>query len=210
MFTKFLSRDIPVASVALMFVAFAAALFFAGCGEDDNPIIDTPATEEDAPFHAEADGFFLEVDGVEIYRQFQGTETGGITVGVGEEIDVHVQFLNPDGVGFIPQPEEEGEDEEDEHGHAHDEVEEFALGLTGYDTAIAEVHLHVEEHEEEEHEEDEHGHAEEEEDAHEEDEEKWVFEVVGVKAGTTHITLQLIHGDHPDFTAALPIPITVQ
>lgn len=205
MFTKFLSRDIPVASVALMLVAFAAALFFSGCGEDSNPIVDTPETEEDAPYHAEADGFLLEVDGVEIYRQFQGTETGGIAVGVGEEIDVHVQFLNPDGVGFIPQPEEEAEHEGEDDGHAHDE-EEFALGLTGYDTAIAEVHLHVEEHEE-----DEHGHVEEhEEDTHEEEEEKWVFEVVGVKAGTTHITLQLLHGDHPDFTAALPIPITVQ
>ena len=205
MFTKFLSRDIPVASVALMLVAFAAALFFSGCGEDSNPIVDTPETEEDAPYHAEADGFFLQVDGVEIYRQFQGTETGGISVGVGEEIDVHVQFLNPDRVGFIPQPEEEAEHEGEDDGHAHDE-EEFALGLTGYDTAIAEVHLHVEEHEE-----DEHGHVEEhEEDTHEEEEEKWVFEVVGVKAGTTHITLQLLHGDHPDFTAALPIPITVQ
>lgn len=204
MFTKFFSRGISVAFVALTFAAFATALFFSGCGADDNPIVDEHEHEEDAPYHAEADGFVLEVDGVEVYRQFQGTETGGITVGVGEEIDVHVQFLSPDGAAFTPVPEGE-EEGEDAHGHAHDEVEEFALGLTGYDTAIAEVHLHVEEHEE-----DEHGHVEGEEDAHEEEEEKWVFEVVGVKAGTTHITLQLLHGDHPDFTAALRIPITVQ
>ena len=202
MFTKFFSRGISVAFVALTLAAFATALFFSGCGADDNPIVDEHEHEEDAPYHAEADGFVLEVDGVEVYRQFQGTETGGITVGVGEEIDVHVQFLNPDGAVFTPMPEGE---EEEEDAHGHDEEEAFALGLTGYDTAIAEVHLHVEEHEE-----DEHGHVEGEEDAHEEEEEKWVFEVVGVKAGTTHISLQLLHGDHPDFTAALRIPITVQ
>lgn len=202
MFTRFFSRGISVAFVALTFAAFATALFFSGCGADDNPIVDEHEHEEDAPYHAEADGFVLEVDGVEVYRQFQGTETGGITVGVGEEIDVHVQFLSPDGAAFTPMPEGE---EEEEDAHGHDEEEAFALGLTGYDTAIAEVHLHVEEHEE-----DEHGHVEGEEDAHGEEEEEWTFEVVGVKAGTTHITLQLLHGDHPDFTAALPIPITVQ
>lgn len=202
MFTKFFSRDISVAFIALTFVAVAAALLFGGCGEDDNPIVDEHEHEEEAPFHADADGFVLEVDGVEVYRQFQGTETGGITVGVGEEIEVHVEFLNPAGALFTPGPEGE-----EEGAHEHDEEEAFALSLTGYDTAIAEVHLHEEEHEEGEHEEGEHG--DEAEDEHEEGEE-WTFEVVGVKAGTTHITLQLLHGDHADFTAALPVPITVQ
>ena len=198
MFTKFFSRDISVAFIALTFVAVAAALLFGGCGEEDNPIVDEHDHEEDAPFHADADGFVLNVDGVEVYRQFQGTETGGITVGVGEEIEVHVEFLNPAGALFTPGPE--GEEEE---AHEHDEEEAFALSLTGYDTAIAEVHLHGEEDAEEHGEEDAA-------DAHGEHEEEWTFEVVGVKAGTTHITLQLLHGDHADFTAALPVPITVQ
>ena len=198
MFTKFFSRDISVAFIALTFVAVAAALLFGGCGEEDNPIVDEHEHEEDAPFHADADGFVLNVDGVEVYRQFQGTETGGITVGVGEEIEVHVEFLNPAGALFTPGPE--GEEEE---AHEHDEEEAFALSLTGYDTAIAEVHLHGEEDAEEHGEEDA-------EDAHGEHEEEWTFEVVGVKAGTTHITLQLLHGEHADFTAALPVPITVQ
>ena len=198
MFTKFFSRDISVAFIALTFVAVAAALLFGGCGEEDNPIVDEHEHEEEAPFHADADGFVLKVDGVEVYRQFQGTETGGITVGVGEEIEVHVEFLNPAGALFTPGPE--GEEEE---AHEHDEEEAFALSLTGYDTAIAEVHLHGEEDAEEHGEEDA-------EDAHGEHEEEWTFEVVGVKAGTTHITLQLLHGEHADFTAALPVPITVQ
>jgi hypothetical protein len=86
-----------------------------------------------------------------------------------------------------------GEDEEeDEHGH--DEEETFNLGLTDYDPSVIEVHQSEEEHEEEEHGE----------------EEQWRFEIVGLKVGTTQITLQLLHGDHPDFTAALPIPVTVQ
>ena len=199
MFTKFFSRDISVAFIALTFVAVAAALLFGGCGEEDNPIVDEHDHEEDAPFHADADGFVLHVDNVEVYRQFQGTETGGLTVGVGEEIEVHVEFLNPAGALFTPEPEGE---EEEGHEHEHEE-EAFALSLTGYDTAIAEVHLHGEEEAEE------HG-EEEAEDAHGEHEEEWTFEVVGVKAGTTHITLQLLHGDHADFTAALPVPITVQ
>ena len=201
MFTKFFSRDISVAFIALTFVAVAAALLFGGCGEEDNPIVDEHDHEEDAPFHADADGFVLNVGGVEVYRQFQGTETGGITVGVGEEIEVHVEFLNPAGALFTPEPEGE-EEEGHEHEHEHEE-EAFALSLTGYDTAIAEVHLHGEEEAAE--------HGEEEgADAHGEHEEEWTFEVVGVKAGTTHITLQLLHGDHADFTAALPVPITVQ
>ncbi len=198
MFTKFLSRDTSVAFVALTLVAFAAALFFGGCGEEDNPIIDTSEDEEQAPYHADADGFVLEVDGVAVYRQFQGAHTGGITVGVGEEIEVHVEFLNPDGAVFTPAPAEE--EEADSHEHAEEEM--FVLGLTGYDTAIAEVHLHEVAHEED-------AHGEPEADAHEEGE-GWTFEVVGVKAGTTHITLQLFHGAHADFTAALPIPITVE
>lgn len=201
MFTKFFSRDISVAFIALTFVAVAAALLFGGCGEEDNPIVDEHDHEEDAPFHADADGFVLNVGGVEVYRQFQGTETGGLTVGVGEEIEVHVEFLNPAGALFTPEPEGE-EEEGHEHEHEHEE-EAFALSLTGYDTAIAEVHLHGEEEAAE------HG-EEEAADAHGEHEEEWTFEVVGVKAGTTHITLQLLHGDHADFTAALPVPITVQ
>ena len=49
-----------------------------------------------------------------------------------------------------------------------------------------------------------------EEEGEDEHEEEWRFEVVGLKAGTTGIILQFLHGDYPDFTAALPIPVTVQ
>lgn len=189
MFTYFSGRDFSVVISHLMLLSFVALLpFIGGCGEDDNPIVDEHDLEEDELVHADADGFVLEVDGAEVYRQFQGQESGGLTVGVGEEIEVHVAFLNASGAEIHI-----GEDEdEDEHGH--DEEETFNLGVTGYDHAIIDIHLSEDG--------DEH--------AKEHGEEALGFEVIGLKVGTTQITLQLLHGDHPDFTAALPIPVTVQ
>ena len=191
MFTRFYGSGFSVAISRLMLLSFVAFLpFIGGCGEDDNPIIDDDhdnENEADAPLHADADGFALEVDGKEVYRQFQGTDSGGLTVGVGQEIEVHVVFLNASGAE-VHLPEVEAVDE---HGHE----EAFALGLSDYDPAIIEIHL---EHEEEEHEDEEHG------------EEELAFGLEGLKAGTTKIKLQLLHGDHPDFTGALLIPVTVQ
>jgi hypothetical protein len=210
MFTCFYGRDFSFAISRLILLSFVVLLpFVVGCGEDDNPIVDEHDHEEGTSFHADADGFVLEVDGSETYRQFQGTETGGLTVAVGKEIEVHVAFLDASGVEIHVA---EGEDE-----HEHGEEEEiFTLGLTGYDLALIDIHLseEAEEHDEEEHDEEEHDEEEHDEEEHgeeEHDEEaQWRFEVVGLKAGTTQITLQLLHGDHPDFTAALPIPVTVQ
>ena len=196
MFTYFFRSDFSVAISRLMLLTFVTVLpFMGGCGEDDNPIVDDHDDEEETQLHADADGFTLEVDGVEVYRQFQGNHNGGLTVGVGQEIEVHVEFLDASGA-VVHVGEEEDEDE-----HGHDEEEAFSLGLTDYDSAIIDIHLpeEGEEHEGEEHGEEEHG-----------EEGQWLFEVVGLKAGTTQITLQFLHGDHPDFTAAFPIPVTVQ
>ena len=193
MFTYFFRRDFSVTISRLMLLSLIAMLpFVGGCGEDDNPIVDDH--EEETALHADADGFVLEVDEVEVYRQFQGDQTGDLTLGVGEELEVHVTFLDASGAEVHV-----GEAEEDEE-HGHDEEGTFNLGLTGYDEGIIDIHLSEEgeAHAEDEHEGEEHG------------EEQWRFEVVGLKAGTTQITLQLLHGDHPDFTAALPIPVMVQ
>ena len=211
MFTYFCKSNFSIAISRCLLLAVIVGLpFIGGCGEDDNPIVDEHdrEEEEEAPFHADADGFFLEVEETEIYRQFQGTSSGGLTVEVGEEIEVHVTFLDPSGA-VVHVGEEEGEGE-DEHGH--DEEEAFSLGLTGYDSAIIDIHLPEgeEEHAEEEHEDEEHEDEEHEDEHEEHGEEEWRFEVVGLKAGTTEITLQFLHGDHPDFTAALPIPVTVK
>ena len=207
MFTHFYGSGFSVAISRLVLLTIVTVLpFMGGCSESDNPIVeDDHDHDHDAPLHADADGFFLEVNGAEVYRQFQGTESGGLTVGVGQEIEVHVVFL--DGTGGEAHLHEV--EAVDEHGHE----EEFALGLSDYDSAIIEIHLdhdehehgeeeHEDEHDEEEHE-DEHGHE-------EHDEEELAFGLEGLKVGTTKIKLQLLHGDHPDFTAALLIPVTVQ
>ena len=101
MFTYFLGRDVSVAISRLMLIAFTAILpFIGGCGEDDNPIVDDDHDHEheaDAPLHADADGFNLEVDGEVVYHQHQGAHEGGLTVGVGEEIEVHAVFLDANG-----------------------------------------------------------------------------------------------------------------
>ena len=200
MFTYFFGRDFSVAISRLALLSFIAVLpFIGGCGEDDNPIVDDHDHEEEREIiHADADGFVLEVDGAEVYRQFQGEHSGGLTVNVDEEIEVHVTFLDASGAEVHIGEEEEGEHD---HDHDHDAEETFALGLMGYDAAIIDIHLSEteEEHGEEEHEGEEHG-----------EEGQLGFEVVGLKAGTTEIKLQLLHGDHADFTAALPIPVTVQ
>ena len=209
MFTYFFRSDFSVAISRLMLISFVALLpFMGGCGEDDNPIIDDDHDHEqeaDAPIHADVDGFVLEVDEVEVYRQFQGTHSGGLTVGVGEEIEVHAVFLDATGAeAHLDEVEAV-----DEHGHA----EVFGLGLLDYDSAIIEIHLeHEDEHDEDEHDEDEHDEDEHDEDEHDEDEhdEELGFGLEGLKAGTTEIKLQLLHGDHPDFTGALLIPVTVQ
>ena len=213
MLTHFLRHDLSVTLSRFMLLSFIAMLpFMGGCGEDDNPIIDDHDHdhEEEEVFHADADGFTLEVDGVEVYRQFQGTDSGGLTLGVGTEIEVHVVFLDPSGAE-AHLGEEEEEDDHD-HDHDHGEEEAFSLSLSDYDSAIIDIHLPEEEgeHAEDDHEEE---HKDEHEDDHEDEhgeEESLHFEVVGLKVGTTKIRLQLIHGDHPDFTAALLIPVTVQ
>ena len=169
-------------------------MLFAACGEDDNPIVDDDHAHEAEVFHADADGFVLKVDGKAVYRQFQGEHTGGITLKVGDEIDVLTAFLDHHEDEFFP--ETPGEDEE--HGDEHEEGEGFALGISGFDSSIIEVHLYEEE-----------GPGEEGEEHGDESAEKFTSEVKGLKAGKTEFKLQLLHGDHPDFTAALSVPVTV-
>ena len=195
MFAYFLGRDFSVAISRLMLISFVAVLpFIGGCGEDDNPVVDDGhdhAHEADAPIHADVDGFVLEVDEKEVYRQFQGTHSGGLTVNAGEEIEVHAVFLDADG--------HEAHLDEVESVDAHGHVEVFSLGLSDYDSAIIEIHLDHDAHADDAHADDAHAHGDE-----------LPFGLEGLKAGTTEIKLQLLHGDHPDFTGALLIPVTVQ
>ena len=191
MFTNFFERSFSILFSQLFLSAFVAVLpFLGGCSEDQNPITDDHGREAEETLHADADGVTLEVNGEEVYRQLQESQSGGITLGVNDEIEVNVVFLNEHGEE-LHLDEITGADEDDANEHGDEEA--FSLALSDYDSTIIEIHMSDEGEDEE----------------HDEDGSHLRFEVIGLKAGTTEIKLQLLHGDHPDFTALL-IPVTVQ
>lgn len=191
MHTNLFEREI---SRILLIILVAVLPFMGGCSEDDNPITDD---NEKEIIHADADGFVLKVDGNEVYRQFKGEHTGELTLTVGEEIAVQVSFLDDHEDEF--QPGESEEEDDDDHEHDNEEAElVYTLGLSEYDETIIEIHLG---------EDDAHGHSD---DEHEDEDSGLSFGVEGLSAGNTEIKLQLVHGDHPDYTAALLIPVTVE
>lgn len=182
--TKFFDRVFSSAFTHLLLVAIIAAMsFIVACGEDSNPIVDEHDEEEAE--HVDAEGFVLKVDEVNVYEQFQGDHTGGLTVAAGEEIEVEVVFLN----------DHKEEIQHGEHDEEEEEEEDLSLSLTEYDSNIIDIHLPEDG--------DEHG------DEHDEESDHFSFEVVGLNAGTTEIKLQLLHAGHADFTAALLIPVEV-
>ena len=131
--------------------------------------------------HTDADGFILEDEsGSEVYREFEGAMTGSVTLAVGDTLELSVHFLDHEG-NEIEHSEEEGEEHED------------GLEVSGNDASVAIVE--VEGHEEEEdHDEEHHGSA---------------LHVIGVSAGSTSFTLQLMHDGHADYTSTNNVPVTV-
>ena len=154
------------------------ALFIVSCEDDDH------AHEEE---HIDAEGFILESEGTEIYREFKGTKTGSVTLAVGATLEVSVHFLGDDG--------KELEHEE----HEGEEEEEGSLRVSGFMSSVATVE--VEEHGDDDHGDgdDDHGH-----------EEEMALEIVGVSAGSTSFKLELMHEGHADYTSTNNVPITVQ
>ena len=135
--------------------------------------------------HTDADGFILEDEsGSEVYREFEGAMTGSVTLAVGDTLELSVHFLDHEG-NEIEHSEEEEEGEEHEDG----------LEVSGNDASVAIVE--VEGHEEEgdhDHDEEHHGSA---------------LHVIGVSAGSTSFTLQLMHAGHADYTSTNNVPVTV-
>ena len=132
--------------------------------------------------HTDADGFILEdAAGNEMYREFEGAMTGSVTLAVGDTLELSVHFLDHEGNEIEHSEEEEGEEHED------------GLEVSGNDASVAIVE--VEGHEEEEdHDEEHHGSA---------------LHVIGVSAGSTSFTLQLMHDGHADYTSTNNVPVTV-
>ena len=86
--------------------------------------------------HTDADGLVLELNGQEVYREFEGDIViNNLTLNVGDTLELSVHFLDHDG------DEIEHEEEEEEHDEDGD-----GLVFSGHDTSI--VIIEVEEHEE--------------------------------------------------------------
>ena len=171
-------------SRSFMKIAGLSLVLFAVACEDNKD-----SSEEEG--HTDADGFVLESEGSVIYREFKGAITGSIALKVGGDLDLSVHFLDEDG------NEIEHEEEGDDHG---DEEEE--LKVSGFDASIATIEFH---------EEDGHNHRKISLNlkGQEEDEHAMVLEVKGVGAGSTSFKLELMHGDHADYTSSTNIPVVV-
>ena len=84
-----------------MHVLGLSLVLFAVACEDNND-----SSEEEG--HTDADGFILEANGTEIYREFKGSTSGSVTLKVGGDLDLSVHFLDEDG-------KEIEHEEEDDH-----------------------------------------------------------------------------------------------
>jgi len=155
---------------------FCFVLFFNFACEDDHD--DHDHDDE----HTDADGFVLESEsGVVVYREFEGTVEGSITLGVGDTLELSVHFLDHDG---------------DEIEHEEDEEHEGGLSISGNDegVAIVEAEEHEEDGDDHDHDEEEHGTA---------------IHVIGISAGSTSFQLQLMHEGHSDYTSTNNVPVVV-
>ena len=109
----------------LVFMLIGMFLFTTGCEDDDH-------NHDHDEEHTDADGFVLEDEsGSELYKEFEGTMTGTVTLSVGDTLELSVHFLDHEG---------------NEIEHEEDEEEEDELVISENDSNIAIVE--VEEHEE--------------------------------------------------------------
>jgi hypothetical protein len=171
-------RSLRAHSVLLLATAI---LFTTGCEDDDH---DHDHNED----HTDANGFVLETEaGVEVYREFEGTQTGGVTLSVGDTLELMVHFLDNEGNEIEHSDDEH--DDHDDHGDEHDDDGD-GLVVSENDATIAVVE--VEGHHEEDG--DDHGNA---------------LHVEGVSAGSTSFKLQLMHDGHADYTSTNNVLVTV-
>ena len=176
---QFLSLRALKPYVTLLFTGML--LFTTGCEDDDH---DHDHDED----HTDADGFVLETEaGVVVYREFEGTQTGGVTLSVGETLELMVHFLDHEGNEIEHSDDEH--DDHDDHGDDHDDDGD-GLVVSENDATIAVVE--VEGHDEEDG--DDHGN---------------VLHIEGVSAGSTSFKLVLMHDGHADYTAPNKVPVTV-
>ena len=175
----------------MVYLLMGSLLFVTGCEDDDH---DHDHDED----HTDADGFVLEDEsGTVVYREFEGTMTGSVTLSVGETLELTVHFLDHNGNEIEHSDDEH--DDHDDHDDGDDHDDSDGLVVSGNDATIAVVE--VEGHDEEEgddHGDDDHG-----------DEHGNALHVEGISAGTTSFRLQLMHEGHADYTSTNLVPVVV-
>tara|TARA_B100000470_G_scaffold52664_1_gene39569 strand:- start:1006 stop:1506 length:501 start_codon:yes stop_codon:yes gene_type:complete len=116
----------------LVFMLIGMFLFTTGCEDDDH-------NHDHDEEHTDADGFVLEDEsGSELYKEFEGTMTGTVTLSVGDTLELSVHFLDHEG-------------NEIEHEGYEEDEDELVISQNDSNIAIVEVEEH-EEGEEEHHE----------------------------------------------------------
>ena len=95
-------------NVKQLFSFIFVGLIAISCDDDSNPM----APEE----HLDAEGFALEIDGTEIYRQLEGTITGDLSVAANGTLELSIHFLDHDGNEIEHEDEEGDGDVRDEEG----------------------------------------------------------------------------------------------
>ena len=110
----------------LVFMLIGMFLFTTGCEDDEH-------NHDHDEEHTDADGFVLEDEsGSELYKEFEGTMTGTVTLSVGDTLELSVHFLDHEGNEIEHEGDEEDEDElvisENDSNIAIVEVEEHEEG----------------------------------------------------------------------------------
>ena len=170
-------RFLRVLKAQLVLLITSIMFFTTGCEDDDHD-------HDHDEGHTDAEGFVLETEsGTVVYRQFEGdvdAALSGVSVAVGETLELLVHFLDHDG--------DEIEHDDDEHEADESELEVTVTGGSSFAT------VEVEEH-------DETGSSTE----HHE----MALEITGLAEGTTTFSLSLVHGTHEDYASTVDVPVTV-
>tara|TARA_B100001123_G_C15029655_1_gene914861 strand:+ start:271 stop:903 length:633 start_codon:yes stop_codon:yes gene_type:complete len=200
-----------------IFLSIFLCLVAISCSKENNPT--ASQNTGDGEQHIDAEGFILENDGQEVYREFQGGITNNLSLTVGQALELSVHFLDDDGNELTHAEEEEHDG--DELVYEFLDSNQQVVNSSAFISIIIEGH---EDHEEDHCDEllnqsdcDNSDHCEWHTDEglcedvghnHEEEHYGLGFTLTGLTVGIQDFRIKLMHGTHADYTS-LPISVTV-
>ena len=155
-----------ILSLRQLFLCLILSLFNTSCSDSNSTLSYNNG-------HIDADGFTLEDEGGnEFYRQFQGTISGSINIGLGDTLNLFLHFLD-----YNQNKIENGVDES-----------VIAVSENNFQIALVEVSGYT----------------------GSEDLNNGIrIGIIGVSEGETNFKLELMHGNHADYTSLNNVPIIV-